>query len=346
MNVKSDGPMSGWRRAPAYSLRAWVVAAVLALGSAPAGAVEHYRHFVDGNTRSKTPGPVSGGLLLMGGGDGNYPALRWFVAKAGHGHVVVLRASETTDVADDFFWGAGNVASVETFVFDARSESDEPRMLDSLARADGIFIAGGDQARYVRFWKGTPVARALDAHVQAGKPLGGTSAGLAMLGQYLYGAMDNGSVSAAEALADPLGPAVTIETDFLHLALLKGVITDTHVEVRHRLGRLFAFLVKAETLGGPQAPVRGLGVDEAAAVAVESDGTARVFATNRSAVASLVQGGIEDVQVAGRPLTVRRIHVTGIGVESRLDLIHNTVERPAFERDYTIEAGHLRLLEP
>jgi len=319
----------------------------LALVAGTSGAADRYRHFVIGNTRSKTPGPVTGGLLLMGGGDGNYAALRWFNAKAGHGHLVVLRASETTDVADDFFWGAGNIASVETFVFDARSESDDPRMLDSLARADGIFIAGGDQSRYVRFWKGTPVARALDAHVQAGKPLGGTSAGLAMLGEYLYGAMDGGSISSTEALADPLGGAVTIETDFLHIALLKGVVTDTHVEIRHRLGRLFAFLAKAESLRSPgRGPLRGLGVDEAAAVAVESDGTARVFATDRAAVASLVQGDFGESQVDGQPLTLTRVHVTGVGVDSRLDLVRNTVERPAFERDYAVDGGRLRLIAP
>ena len=51
-----------------------------------------------------------------------------------------------------------------------------------MRNADGIFIAGGDQSNYVRFWKGTPVAEALDPHVRAGKPIGGTSAGLAMLG--------------------------------------------------------------------------------------------------------------------------------------------------------------------
>jgi beta-aspartyl-peptidase (threonine type) len=91
-------------------------------------------------------------------------------------------------------------------------------VLAALKRADGIFIAGGDQSNYVRYWRGTPVGELLDAHVAAGKPLAGTSAGLAMLGEKLYGAMDGGSITSPEAMADPFGPANTIESDFLHLS--------------------------------------------------------------------------------------------------------------------------------
>ena len=74
------------------------------------------------------------------------------------------------------------VASVETFVFSSRDAATDRAMLRSLRRADGIFIAGGDQSRYIRFWKGTALNRALNAHVRAGKPIAGTSAGLAILG--------------------------------------------------------------------------------------------------------------------------------------------------------------------
>ena len=122
-------------------------------------------------------------LLLMGGGDRNHDALRWFFAKAGNGHLVVLRASQAGEVGDEFYREVGGPVSVETFVFHDRQAAYDPKMLQALKRADGIFIAGGDQSRYVRFWKDTPVAAALDAHVAAGKPLGGTSAGLAMQGE-------------------------------------------------------------------------------------------------------------------------------------------------------------------
>lgn len=323
-----------------------LAAAATLLGAAPSFARD-LRHFMVGDPSAPTPSPVSGGLLLMGGGDRNYDALRWFVSKAGHGHLVVLRASQSTDVADEFYYTVGGVASVETWVFGARAPSSDPKVLASLARADGIFIAGGDQARYVRFWKGTPVAAALDAHVAAGKPLGGTSAGLAILGEYLYGAMDGGSIKSPDAMADPLGPAVTIETGFLHLSLLKGTVTDTHFRERDRLGRLFAFLAKASALraaadGTPgKAPLAGLGVDESAALAVEPDGTARIYSTEPEGAAWLVRGAFDEAQSPGKPLTLRRVEVTGVGHGSVLHLPARQVEQPTFRRAWTVRDGRM-----
>lgn len=302
-----------------------------------------YRHYLIGDVSKPTPGPVSGGLLLMGGGDRNVDALKWFIEKAGHGHLVILRASQSTSIADELYKDVGGVTSAETFVFSNRKAAYDPKMLARLKRADGIFISGGDQARYVRFWKGTPVAAAIDAHVAAGKPLAGTSAGLAIQGEYLYGAMDDGSITSAEALADPLGPANTIETDFLHFPLLKGVITDTHFKERNRLGRLFAFLAKAQTMQPKEAPpLLGLGVDESAALAVEPDGSAQIYATAPDGGAWLVRGGFSEPVQLGAPLQLSRVEVKGIGLSSRLHLPEGRVENPAFVRYYAVANGQWR----
>ena len=98
--------------------------------------------------------------------------------------------------------------------------------------------------------------------------MAGTSAGLAILGEYLYGALDGGSLRSPAALADPLGEATTIDTGFLHLKPLSGIVTDTHFSERNRLGRLLAFVAKAETLANGRT-ILGLGVDEASALALE-----------------------------------------------------------------------------
>ena len=267
------------------SCRAILLAALLALALPLSALAADVGHFVLGDTTSRTPGQVQPGLLLMGGGDRNDDALRWFMKKAGNGHIVVLRASMGGEIGEEFFNKIGGIESVETFVFKDREASGDPRILKALQRADGIFIAGGDQSRYVRYWRGTPVARALDAHVRAGKPLGGTSAGLAILGEYLYGAMDGGSIISPIALSDPLGDGNTIETGFLNIALLNGVVTDTHFSERARLGRLVAFLAKSEDMAGRA--LVGLGVDEAASVAVEGDGTGHVYATAPGAGATV-----------------------------------------------------------
>jgi cyanophycinase len=305
-----------------------------------AALAQDYDHYVAGDLAAPTPDPVSGGLLLLGGGDRDDAAMRWFFAKAGHGHIVILRASYAGEIGEEFYRQRGGIASAETFVIKSRAASTDTVLLDRLAKADGIFIAGGDQSNYVRFWKGTPVAQALDAHVAAGKPLGGTSAGLAMLGERLYGAMDGGSLASPEALLDPFGPANTIEADFLHLALLRGIVTDTHFKERDRLGRLFAFLAKAQ-VGRSGAPMLGLGVDESAGLAVEADGTARIHATAPNGGAWLVEGNKLSTLKPGGPLSVTGVRVTGIGPDSVLHLPSGKVDRPSFVRDYAVEKGKM-----
>ncbi len=326
--------------------RMLVATLLFAVFALPAMARD-YRHFMIGDRDAPTPGPVSPGLLLMGGGDRNFEVMRWFMKKAGNGHLVVLRASQGNEVGKEFYEEVGGILSVETFVFKNRTPSNDPKILASLARADGIFIAGGDQARYVRYWKGTPVAEALDAHIRAGKPIGGTSAGLAILGEYLYGAMDDGSLRSPEALADPLGPANTIEADFLHIERLKGIVTDTHFKERDRLGRLFAFLAKAEAMTGtPRRGLIGLGVDESAALAVEADGSGRIYATDPTGYAWLVRGGFAETQAAGKPLSLRRVEVTGIGPGSVVHLPEGRVDAPVFQRAYRVTDGRLQEVAP
>lgn len=318
--------------------------AALGMALTPAAAKEAkekpVEHYVFGTLNTPTPGPVSGGLLLMGGGDRNIDALKWFFGKAGNGHIVIISASYGEEMGQEFFHEVGGIQSAEIFVFHARSQSADRKILDRLRKADGIFIAGGDQARYVRYWRGTPVSEILDAHVAAGKPLAGTSAGFAMQGEKLYGAMDDGSIKSPEALADPLGPANTIEGDFLHLALLKGIVTDTHFKERDRLGRLFAFVAKAQVGRDPAAPAMlGLGVDESAALAVEPDGSGRIYATAPDGYAWIVDGaGLRDV-TAGRPLDAPRVRVTGIGPASVVHLPSGRVDDPVFVRNYAARAG-------
>ena len=326
------------------------VALAAGLAVMPASAREArdkpVEHYVFGKRNTPTPGPVSGGLLLMGGGDRNVDAMKWFFAKAGNGHIVVISASYGEEIGEEFYHEIGGIESAEIFVFHARSQSADRKILDRLRKADGIFIAGGDQARYVRYWRGTPVAQIIDAHVAAGKPLAGTSAGLAIQGEKLYGAMDDGSIKSPDALADPLGPANTIEGDFLNLALLKGIVTDTHFKERDRLGRLFAFVAKAQAGRDPALPpMLGLGVDESAAVAVEPDGTARVYAVEPDGYAWVVDGaGLRPMSAgvsAGRPLDAPRVKVTGAGTQSVLHLPSGRVDNPVFERNYAARAGAL-----
>lgn len=234
---------------------------------------------------SVRPAPPQGGALLLGGGDWPAESMTWFADHAGRGHIVAIAASGGKEDHEEFVAALGPVASVESIVMHDRASGSDPKVLAILRHADGIFIHGGDQSNYVRFWKGTPVAAVIDARFRAGRPLGGTSAGLAILGEWAYGAMDGGSLTSAEALADPLGPAVTLVEDFLHLATLKGVITDTHFAPRGRLGRLIVWVARLHADGHS---VTGLGVDEATGIELEADGTGVVVTGRKDGGVTIV----------------------------------------------------------
>src|SRR5207244_2997527 len=133
--------------------------------------------------------------------------------------------------------------------------------------AELIFLAGGDQWTYVENWKGTPLAAAIQTAVARGAILGGTSAGLAVLGEGVFTA-ENGSVTSAEALADPYDPLVTLDGAFVALPALANVVTDTHFVVRDRLGRLIAFVARAAQDGLLASPI-GIGVDEETALVID-----------------------------------------------------------------------------
>jgi hypothetical protein len=83
-------------------------------------------------------------------------------------------------------------------------------------------------------------------HFGTGNPnapftIGGTSAGLDILGQYVNVAHAD-SVTSAEALANPYNYKIELGTKFMYIDILKGVITDAHVLQEDRMGRICVFL--------------------------------------------------------------------------------------------------------
>ena len=314
----------------------------LACGAAPARASDDassgYTYYKVGDVAAPTPRPTEVGLRLMGGGDWDYRAWRWFLAKAGQGHIVILRASGDGEAGEEVYRDIGGAASVQTLVFDDRKAAEDPRVLAILDRADGVFLAGGDQAKYVRFWKGTPVQKALNDHVARGRPIGGTSAGLAILGGVGYGAMDGGSVDSVAALNDPLGPEVTMVGDFLTMPYLAHVVTDTHFSARDRLGRLIAFVAQVRASSDPQAV--GLGVDEDGALCVDADGVGRFFTASHG-YAWLVQPDGAPRAEPGRPLDYPSVRVTTLGSDGEIDLKTMQITRPAFSGTASIQSGRL-----
>lgn len=321
----------------------WMACAVVYAANpvVPAAAARNgYDYYQIGDLQAPRPAPTEAALMLKGGGAWNHDAFAWLLAKAGHGHFVVLRASYADDIQNALYHEIGGVTSVQTLVFHSRAAASDPAVLDIVRHADGIFIAGGDQANYVRFWRGTPLNKALDEHVAQGKPLGGTSAGLAILGAYAYGALDGDSIQSAAALADPLGASVTLVGDFLHLPYLQHVITDSHFAARDRLGRLLAFVARLRDEGHGE--VIGLGIDEGTSLCVDADGVGRVFTVDDGFAWLLQPSGIPRL-APGKPLHERGARITGIGTQSRIDMHDFSVQHPAFSTIVDVREGKVVL---
>ena len=302
--------------------------------STPTSTFDYYSA---GDLKATTPGKTESGLMLLGGGDWPVPAFRWFVEKMGHGRLLIISASYGEEIQQDFLKEIGGATGVETLVFHSREAASDPRVLEIIRRADGIFFGGGDQSNYVRYFKGTPMNELLDAHVRSGKPIGGTSAGLAILGAFSYGAMDGGSLVSKDAMKNPLGSGVTIVGDFLHLPYLSHVITDSHFAARERWGRLLVFVGRLAT-EQRDSGITGIGIDEKAALCIDANGTGRVYANGRGFAWLVRPMRAPDVVTKAR-FNFRDVPIVGIGSESVIDMNTFAVTRPSFTLKVSIVGG-------
>jgi cyanophycinase len=163
-----------------------------------------YERYLTGAPSDVEPA-IRRGLLLSGGGGDVDEAFRWFIRKAGSGDIVVIRASGA-DGYNKYISSLGRVDSIESIVTKTPEASRNPAVLQAVRNAEGLFIAGGDQWNYVRLWKGTPLEDAIHHVYAKGGPVGGSSAGLAVLGQHAFSAQFD-TVTSQQALADPLDGA-------------------------------------------------------------------------------------------------------------------------------------------
>ncbi len=243
-----------------------------------------YKYFRLGDAQDATT-KATPGYALMGGGSDLDEAFRWLCDKAPGGDFLALRAAGDDDY-NSYIKDLCHANSVATLIIPDRNSAADPRVAELIHQAEAIFIAGGDQARYINWWQHTPVQDALNAHIAVGKPIGGTSAGLAVLGEFIYSAQgdapDDPDLKSIQALANPYFSRVTVRRDFLNIPLLHNTLTDSHFAKRDRMGRTLTFLARIVQDGWSSNP-REIAIDEKSAVLVEPDGSARVIGSGKGA---------------------------------------------------------------
>jgi cyanophycinase-like exopeptidase len=297
------------------------IAMVLGL-SAPAHAVQGYDYYLTGNGADVVT-PTTGLLVLQGGGtdvDENFVRMG---ARSGGGDFVVIRASGA-DGYNQYIYDLCACDSVETIVFKNRQPAFDPFVIAKIRNAEALFFAGGDQSRYVDFWKNTPIEAAIHHVANKPAPIGGTSAGMAIMSEFVYAALTNSSLTSEEALADPFHRDMTLDRDFLALPKMGGLITDQHLQERDRMGRTVAFLARL-VRDGWTSKGRAIAADRETALHVDpTDGSAEVFATpthETPYVYFLETPGPPEVCAPDTPLTYRNVGVYRVGPGGTFDIV-------------------------
>lgn len=236
--------------------------------------------YKSGNNKDTTT-QTGFGLLLMGGSKEVDAAFSWFLQQSNGGDIVVLRASGA-DGYHAYFNGLANNNSITTFIVDSRNKAFMPQVAEALQNAEAIFIAGGDQYRYVQYWKNSPIQTIINQKLKQRKiPIGGTSAGLAILGSFYFDAKEGSAISDT-VLKQPFHSTISIgKNDFIQAPFLQNLITDSHYSQRKRQGRhivMMAHLSKEF----PNKLIKGLGIDEETAVCVDEKGNAAVVGKHQA----------------------------------------------------------------
>lgn len=242
-----------------------------------------------GRVNDGSPQPKFG-VLLIGGAEGKKSgedaATRWFLKQADYGDYLVLRTGGVRKQADWICEYYRNfVTSSAELSIDSREAANNPEVIKYIRDADALFIAGGNQNDYEDFWEGTRVEDAINYLINEKKvPIAGTSAGMAILGDYYYAPSRQG-VFSSEILNNPFHPNTKdiYRSDFIKVPYLKNVITDTHLDrlnsihTETRYGRIFGFMARVVYDNHNLLPVYGIGLEEGAFVAIDEKGIARVF---------------------------------------------------------------------
>jgi cyanophycinase len=281
---------------------------------------ESYKYFRIGSTEDAQTKPVAG-IAMMGGGSDLDEAFRWLCNKGNGGDFLILRA-RGNDEYNSYVNKLCKANSVATLMIPDREAAEDPAVAEIIRKAEVVFIAGGDQANYIRGWKGTPVESAINDDIAAGKPIGGTSAGLAVEGEFGYSATgdkpDDKNLASTDVLANPYFERVTLVRDFLKVPHLENQITDSHFAKRDRMGRTLGFLARIMKDGWSQSP-REVAIDEKSAVLMEADGKATVVGTGKGAY-FLRPTQAPEVCEKGVPLTFRGISVFRVKAGGHFDL--------------------------
>jgi len=284
----------------------------------PAWAAKNppYTYFRVGNATDASVVTTTSGTVLMGGGTDVDLAFQWMCERSVGGDFLVIRATGTDAYNPYIQELCPHANSVATLIIPSAAAANDSTVAYIMQHAEAIWIAGGDQSNYINFWTNTPVQMILNDKIAAHVPVGGTSAGMNVLTEFVYSALAPQGATSSQSLANPFNRYLTFASDFANVASLVGVIGDPHFVTRDRMGRDLAFLCRVAENGWSNTP-RGVAIDEQTALLIDGDGQAQLV--GNSTAYFLQAPGPAEVCTAKMPLTYQNIAVQRIDKNGTFD---------------------------
>jgi len=209
--------------------------------------------------------PTKAGTMMIGGGTDVDEGFRWMIDLSGGGNFVVIR-TYGTDAYNKYIYELGPIHSVSTIIITSREGSNSRFVHNIIVHCEALFIAGGDQNEYITLWNQTKLQKGIQHIIKNNVPIGGTSAGLNVLGDWIFTA-ETGGITSEEALENPYSPDLTLGNNFLHVSpFLDNIIFDTHFYQRDRMGRSVTFLARLITDHHGNLDYHVISVDEQTAI--------------------------------------------------------------------------------
>ena len=253
-----------------------------------------------------------GWIVPVGGAEdkeGRAEILRKFVSLCGGDGAriaIIPTASqlESTGRKYEILFKELGAKDAQSLPYKNREDVERKDWLEMLETATGVFLTGGNQLRISTVLGGTMVATTIRRMNARGVPVGGTSAGAAILSEHMIAFGAEGAT-----------PRAGMATLAPGMGLTNRVVIDQHFRQRDRIGRLLTALSY-----NPFAV--GLGLDEDTAAFIDADDVVHVLGAG--AITVVDAGSIEHSSVASAEMddvlcmTGVRIHVLPTG--GRFDL--------------------------
>jgi cyanophycinase len=229
-------------------------------------------------------GPPQGTVIAVGGGSLGPRIYEAFINAAGGPNSLILdvpnnsigKPTSTAPESSGEGFRKHGAHNVQVLFTQSREVADSDAFVAIIKQAKGIWFEGGRQYRVMEAYAGTKTERAFAEVLERGGVIGGSSAGMAVLGDFLV----RGAPSEDNYILDYPG----FEKG---LGYLRNTATDMHVVARERLPDLTSVTARYPK-------VLGISADEGTAWVVHGDvghviGSGKAFVYNR--------GGLTDPEV-------------------------------------------------